>query len=159
MTTPPLARHELTAKIFSALRLGIDGGFVGRGVAPQGGGWPKGEPGQGDFVDYAVLSTGTAVTPAPGEPERMAARRISWLLNYQVAYHSVNESKVDTVAYGGRKVLVGIEGPVVLDDVEWTIQSVLIPQFGDTRRDDSTNPSHWKVTDAVSLHLSRAHMP
>lgn len=154
MSTAPVARHELTNRLFRVLK---DGGMlVGRGIAPQSGGWPSGEPGAGDFVPYAVLTTLTAVTPAPGEPERVGSRRTSWLFNYRVAYHSVNESLVDTLAYTGRKLVVQMEGPVTLDGVVWTVQSVLVPQYGETVRDDSTNPSHWKVTDAVSLHLSRA---
>lgn len=156
MSTPPVARHELTALVFTALRGGIPRGMVGRGIAPQAGGWPSGEPGTGDFVEYAVLNTGPAQTPAPGENERVGARRTSWLFNYRITYHSINESSVDVLAYQGRKALVQIQGPFTLDGVEWTLQSVLIPQFGDTQRDDSTNPAHWRVTDAVSLHLSRS---
>lgn len=157
MTNPPIARSKLTEVIFNHLRLGLASSdiLVGRGVAPADGGWPKGQAGVGAFSDYVVLKTGQATTPAPGQPERMAAQRTSWLCTYALTYHGTKESLVDPMADKGRALLVELEGPLNLSDVQWTIQRVEIPRLGPTTPDNSTDPPHWTVTDDVSLHVSR----
>lgn len=155
MANAPIARDELTATLFDLLKAGMAPALAGRGIAPPGGGSSVGTAVDGDFVEYAVLKTGPATTPAPGERDRLGRHGTSWLLSYQVAYHSVMETSVDKLAHKGRTAIVALDGVLTLDGVEWTVQECAIPKLGDTRRDDTTNPSHWSVTDDVSLHLSR----
>lgn len=155
---PPIGRNEVTKTLFDYLRAEMTAGgvLVGRGVAPQDGGWSGGEPGQGTWVNYVVLRTGKAVSPAPGEPERLGARRTSWLLTYQLAYHGTRESLADELGDRVRAAVVNFSGPVTAAGVEWTVQSIVIPELGGSTRDDTTEPAHWSITDPVSLHLSRS---
>ena len=131
--------------------------LLGRGVAPPSGGWGGGQPGAGAFTPYAVLKTGVATTPAPGEPERLGVRRTSWLATYQFTYHERMESAVDEYADVCRDlILSSLPERYELDGVDWVLQALQIPRMGATEDDKSTTPSHWRLTDDVSLHLSRA---
>lgn len=154
MTNQVLKRSELTKAIYDALSGSM---LLGRGVAPPSGGWSGGQAGAGTFVPYAVLKTGQATTPAPGEAERMGALRTSWLATYQFTYHERMESAVDDYADVCRDLILS-ELPMAytLDGVDWVVQAVQIPRMGATEVDQSTNPAHWRLTDDVSLHLSRA---
>ena len=156
MTNPPIARSKLTQAVFSHLQAGLnDGVLVGRGGAPEAGGWSNGQAGVGTFKDYVVLKTGTASSPAPGQPERLGASRTSWVCGYRLTFHSTKESSVDTAADKARALVVLLPELLTLDGVDWTLQRVEYARLGDTRPDNSTDPAHWTVTDDVSLHLSR----
>ena len=154
MTNEVLKRSELTKAIFDALSGTI---LLGRGVAPPGGGWASGQPGTGTFTPYAVLKTGVAQTPAPGEPDRLGPRRTSGLVGYQLTYHERMESAADEYGDSVRdQVLISMPTTFELDGVTWNLNALQIPRMGASERDDSTSPAHWRITDDVSLHLSRA---
>lgn len=155
MTNVPIDRPALTKALFDHLAEIANGTLLGRGVAPPSGGWPEGKERNGAWVNYAVLKTGVAVSPAPGFPERMGRARTSWECSYQLTSHSTRESNVDDVAQQMREHVVKWEGQVTLDGVEWELQEVGVSRLGDTQRDDSTDPAHWRVTDDVSVRLSR----
>lgn len=152
-----ISRSELTSELFNWMRADLDGAvLVGRGVAPADGGWSGGEAGQGTWVDYTVLKTGRATTPAPGEPERLGVRRTSWLCTYSLTHHSTRESLADELGDTVRISILSYAGRTMsLSTADWTVQYVTIPELGASVRDDSTDPAHWSITDAVSLHLSR----
>jgi hypothetical protein len=132
-----------------------NGTLLGRGVAPPAGGWPEGKERNGSWVNYAVLKTGVAVTPGSGQPERLGRDRTSWDCSYQLTSHATKESGVDEVAQKLREHVVDMSGALSLGGVDWVIQEVTIARMGDTQRDDSTDPAHWRVTDDVSVRLSR----
>lgn len=152
MTNAPIVRNDLTMALLTFL-LEIDGIEVGRGTAPKDGGYVNGST--GTFTAYAVIKTGRAVTPAPNEPERFRART-SWQLDYQITYHEVTEDKVERLAQLGREKLVDFAGPLALGGVDWELQRIWIPRLGGIDKDDSTDPAHQRLTDDVSLHVSRA---
>jgi len=154
MTNPPIHRPALTTALFDFLVAGT-GVLLGRGIAPPGGGWPQGNSRNGPWVDYAVLKTGQAVTPSPGLPERIGRVRTSWQVSYQITSHSTAESLSDILAQTLRAVVVTWDGDLTLDGVGWTLEEVDVPTLGPPERDDSTDPAHWRVTDAVSVRLSR----
>ncbi|HEY5787505.1 MAG TPA: hypothetical protein VIT65_22295 [Microlunatus sp.] len=147
-----IKRSELTKTIFDLLKSTV---LLGRGVAPPEGGWPNGTPGSGAFVPYTVLKTGAATTPGPSQPERLGRYRTSWMVAYAVTFHGKNESSVDEYADTVRDQILALPREVSLDGVDWTVQQVQIARMGATERDDSTSPAHWRLTDDVSLHLSR----
>lgn len=153
-TNEVIKRSALTRALVDALKSSI---LIGRNTAPPEGGWPKGQAGVGSFVPYVVIKTGAATTPAPGEPERLGVRRTSWLVTWQFTYHSTSDSKTDDFADVGRDlILTEMPDSFTVDGVEWTVQSVVIPNLGATEKDTSTDPEHVRLTDDVSLHLSRA---
>jgi hypothetical protein len=151
-TNEVLKRSALTKTVFDVLKSTV---LLGRGVAPPEGGWPNGTPGAGVFVPYAVLKTGVASTPGPSQPERLGRFRTSWLVGYAVTFHGKNESSVDEYADTVRDQILQLPKMLTLDGEDWTLQQVQISRMGATERDDSTSPAHWRLTDDVSLHLSR----
>lgn len=154
-TNAPLDRSALTKHVFDTLRTNVAGVLFGRGIAPPDGGWPGGDAHSGPWVDYAVLKTGTAVTPAPGAPDAIGRPRTTWLANYAVTSHGTSDSDVDELAQKIRDVVIRLHGAVTLGDVEWEIDQVLTPRLGGTERDDSSDPAHWRVTDDLSVRLTR----
>lgn len=129
--------------------------LVGRGIAPPEGGYPSGQAGSSTFVPYVVLKTGPATTPAPGQPERLRFHQTSWVVGYTLTYHHNRESSVDEYADVVRDVLIGLPETYSIDGVDWRMQRAETPRLGPTERDESTSPTHWRLTDDVSLHLSR----
>lgn len=153
-TNAPINRPALTAAMFGFLSEAVNDVKLGRGVAPPAGGWPSGNPRNGAWVPYAVLKTGAAITPAPGFPEGMRTR-LSWQCTYQVTSHHVSESEADATAQLLREAAVTWGGEVTLDGVAWMLQEVAVNRLGASERDDSTDPQHWRVTDDVSVRVSR----
>lgn len=148
-----IKRSSLTAQVIAALNGSI---LVGRGTAPPEGGFPQGTPGSQDFIPYLVVKTGIATTPSPGEPENLRRYRTSWIVMYSFTYHSTSDSRVDDFADVGRDLVLSVlPETYVLDGVTWRLQTVQIPRMGATEKDDSTDPAHWRLTDDVSLRLSR----
>lgn len=157
----PIDRNELTKQLLTYMGplLKAKGILIGRGVAPQDGGWSGGgQPGEGTFTPYVVLKTGQAVTAASGERPSLGRSRLSWNLTYTLATHHRLDSLVDELAKIPRRVVLGFSRGVelVLGDTAWTVQEITVPRLGATARDNSTDPAHWQVNDDVSLHVSRA---
>jgi hypothetical protein len=157
---PPIARSELTKAMLDYLGplLATYDIMLGRGIAPQAGGWQgSGQPGDTTFHPYVVIKTMQAVSPAPAERDPLAANRTSWQLSYTMATHHRLESLVDDTAELPRKLICGFSrGEVIqLDGVAWTLQQITVPRLGATARDNSTDPPHWQVNDDVSLHVSK----
>ena len=152
-----ILRSGLTKDLFEHLRDELDGSVVvGRGIAPPVGGWTGGEPGQGVWVDYTVLKTGRATSPAPGEPERLGRQHTSWLCTYQLTHHSTRESLTDELGDKVRAALASyMRRPLDLGGIDWNLQAINMAELGGSVRDDTTTPAHWSITDVVSLHLSR----
>lgn len=156
MTNAPIDRPALTRAIFGFLAAAVPSVQFGRGVAPPGGGWPEGKERNGPWTTYAVIKTGEAITPAPGQPERLGRDRTSWQCAYQLTSHHTSESKADDVAQLVRAAIVEFGGTLTLAGVDWVVQECAVPRLGASEKDDSTDPDHWRVTDAVSVRLSRA---
>lgn len=147
-----IKRSLLTKAVFDLLKGQV---LIGRGVAPPEGGWSAGQPGQGTYVPYVVLKTGAAITPGPGQPERLGRVRTSWVVSYAFTYHGKMESAVDEYADVVRDEIIALDKALTIDGVEWRVQQVKFDRLGATEIDNSTSPGHWRLTDDVSLHLSR----
>lgn len=157
----PISRGAVTGLLFTHLKNALANGpiLVGRGIAPQGGGWVSGQPGVGQFVQYTVLKTGQAITPPPGTPDTLGKRSFAWQLTWTLAHHSDMESKADLVGDVVREALASLWPPnsgLEVDGRVWVCQGVLVPTLGPSQRDDSTDPAHWSITDGVSVVLSLA---
>lgn len=152
MSNEVIRRSHLTRAVFDHLSANV---LIGRGSAPRDGGWQNGQPGAGTYVPYAVLKTGRATTPATGQPERLGPSRTSWICGYVLTYHNTMESNVDDYADVVRDFLITLPQEMTIDGVDWRVQRLSIDAMGETRQDNSTAPSHWSVSDDVSLHLSR----
>jgi hypothetical protein len=152
MSNEVIKRSELTKAVYDHLSQNV---LIGRGSAPRDGGWTGGQPGAGNFTPYVVLKTGRALSPGPGQPERLAVGRTSWVCNYVLSYHNTMESNVDDYADTIRDFILELPKTYTLDGVDWHLQRVSIEVMGETRSDNSTSPTHWSLADDVSLHLSR----
>jgi len=156
VSTAPIARSVLTTKVISHLvmTLAPAGIQVGRGMAPPEGGWTQGQPGEGTFVPYVTLKTGTATTPA-GMSDPVGRSRNSWEVGYVLTSTGALESQADDVGDQVRAAITALQGPFSLRGVDWVLQQVRTPRLGATTRNDSTDPPFWDVSDDVSLQLSR----
>ena len=154
--TVPIARSLLTTKIIDFLvsSLADEGVLVGRGQAPPAGGWESGQPGTGDFTAYVTLKTGSATTPAAGEPARMGTARTSWDVAYSLTSVGALESHADDTADKVRFAIVDLPQSYELRGFTWVLQQVRTPRLGPTLANNATDPPFWEVTDDVSLHLS-----
>ena len=154
-SSAPIARSLLT----EALVLHLTGAlfqaeiYVGRGLAPQAGGWSAGQPGSSNFIGYTVLKTGVAV---PLEPDPVGRSRMSWKCNYTLTSHGASEAHADDVGDQARCALSDFPEEITLRGVRWGLQKMELPQLGATVMSTAVDPPFWSVTDAVSVWLSRA---
>lgn len=125
---------------------------VGRGAAPQPGGW-TGQMMSSPYQDYAVIKAGASTSPAPGESERLSRYGTSWSITVTVTGHGETEERCDTAAYLVTDELLALDGDIELGGVSWTVQRVTLPRLGATEW--SNQDKSWRVTYDVSLHLSR----
>lgn len=150
----PIARSVLTAQLVSYLITALEPDvLVGRGTAPQMGGWPSGQPGQGVFVPYVTVKAQAAT---PRERDSVGRNRMSWSCGYRLSYSAGKESIADDSADRGRSAVVGFTGPLTLGGVAWRLDKVDTPRLGAPGNNNSTDPPYWDVTDDVSLWMSRS---
>lgn len=155
----PIARSSLTKALVTYLVSVLEPAvLVGRGSAPQSGGWSAGQPGVGTFTPYLTIKAGAAT---PRETEVLGRKRAlhSWACSYKMSYASHRESFADDTADKGRKALSVYKGDLVLDGVTWSIEKIDFPRLGATGPNNTTDPPFWDVTDDVSLWLSRILVP
>lgn len=157
--TAPIERSLLTRQVvtFMVDALASDQILVGRGTAPQAGGWPQGQPGKGDFKEYLTIKTGVA-TQNPTGPDTLGHRknRQGWAVGYLFTYSAVKDSRADDIADLGRKAIVQLDGNLDLAGEIWTVNRIDIPRLGPSTPNRSTSPPFWEVTDGVSVWLTRA---
>jgi hypothetical protein len=156
----PIARSALTRAVVAHLVTELEQltppVLVGRGTAPQAGGWTGGQPSAGTFVPYVVVKAQTA---AVRQVEGIGRQLMSWSCNYRLSYTGAKESSCDDAADLGRAAIFTLAGPLTLGGVVWTLQKVDIARLGGTTRNDSTDPASWDVSDDVSLWLARSLIP
>lgn len=155
MTNAPIDRPALTKALFDHLAAEVPTVLFGRGVAPPSGGWPEGKERNGPWVPYCVIKTGEAITPAPGHPERLGRDRTTWQCTYFLTSHHTAESKADEQGQLVRNAAVLFHDALTLGGVDWVIQESAVTKLGASETDSSTDPDHWRVTDVVSVRLSR----
>jgi hypothetical protein len=156
MSTAPIARSALTTALVTHMVEALEptGVLVGRGTAPQDGGWSDGQPGEGIFTPYVTVKARVA---SPLQADPAGRTRTSWKCDYVLTYTSYKESACDDVADLGRAAVVQMarDEPWLLGGVLWSLQRVDTPRLGATGRNNGTNPPYWDVSDDVSLWLSR----
>lgn len=156
----PVARSSLTAQLVNYLVAVLEPAIlVGRGTAPQAGGWPSGQPGQGTFVPYVTVKAQSAT---PRLQDTLGRSRIGWSCAYRLSYSGAKESSTDDVADFGRAAIVGFPGidenplMVTLGGVAWRLDKIDVPRLGAPGSNSSTDPPFWDVTDDVAFWLSRS---
>lgn len=155
----PLARSALTQQLVAHLVTALGPAvLVGRGEAPQGGGWTSGQPGTGTFQPYVTVKARLAT---PWIKDEVGRNRASWQCAYVLTYTSYKESGCDDVADLGRAAVVAFpeSNPLSLSGVMWSVAKVDVPRLGATGRNNGTNPPFWEVSDDVSLWLSASRTP
>lgn len=157
MTVLPIARAALTGLVVDHLVATLEPAIlVGRGMAPPAGGWQDGQPGTGLFKSYCVARTGRATTPASGEPNPIRNNLMSWSVAYRINCFGALESHAGDVADRVAEGISTLSGPLVLREVEWTLQQVIFGGLTDILPNNATDPPYWQTSVDVSLHLSRS---
>lgn len=157
MTTKTLfERGRVTDWLLGQYRADLDPGvLLGDGEAPEEGGWPSNEPGQGEFVPYLTIATlpGTpAFAQAVGDADAG-----DWTLRYQVKYFGGLRDQADWAADRGRAVWASrVTTKLDVGDLtQWKAYKFSVLSMGAVTRDDTVNPPYWTCVDEVSLNLSR----
>ena len=126
--------------------------LLGDGIAPEDGGWTGGQPGQGVFRPYVVVTPGTA---GRNQQDPAGDSDSSWRVNYTMRAVGGSRQQVEWSGDKARAAL-SVLTKVQLDlDGAWTVQQARYETLGAPARNDSTDPPYWEAADGVALWLER----
>lgn len=125
---------------------------VGDGIAPDAGGWAKGQPNVDQFVPYVVVAFMGA---RPRTPELMMTKQESaWVAQFQLRYHGGARAQVDWTGMEARVMVDALlKTHVVNNGVTHEITWVEWQTLGGVQRIDTTDPPTWQATDSLTLHV------
>lgn len=149
------SRGPLTDAILDHLEAALDtalGILVGDGIAPVGGGWSGGQPGEGDFVPYVVLSTMPA---SKGFTDPVPGGDTSWRAGYSLRCVGALRSQCDWVADKSRQAMVLYKPKTIDLDGDWRVLKTSYDTLGAVTRNDSTDPPYWELLDTATLWLEK----
>lgn len=155
------ARGPVTSWLVELLTvaLGAEGLGVGDGIAPEGYGWPKGQPGVGTFKPYLVVKTLQA-SPQRGTDSIGSAQAAAWTLPWQLTGWGEVREQADFVCDTANIALAAVEPRGLRGDdtpiPAFDVQQLVVAPLGSTERDDKTSPPTWSRTDLCTLWLARA---
>lgn len=153
----PIARNALTKVIVDHLVSELGSAvLVGRGAAPQAGGWSGGQPGQGTFQAYTSVRSRSALTPSPLMPNPVGRNLNSWKVGYRASCFGALESHAGDTCDRVGEALATLSGVFTLRGVNWQLQLVEFGALGEIVPNNSTDPPYWQTSVDVSLHLSHA---
>jgi hypothetical protein len=145
LLTDSLLSH-VTARIAS-LVVSTPRPLVGDGVAPAGGGWLEGQPGQGVFRPYAVVAS-AGVSPVY---QNLSSFDPDWNASFSLRSFGGSRKQCDWMANLSRLAIAGFVpksvGSFSVIGLQWG-------GLGPTSRVDATEPPFWQVFDSFSLVLS-----
>ena len=127
--------------------------LVGDGEAPEAGGWPGGEVGDGDFQPYITLATG------PGKPDSTALssrEAETWVLRYTVQSFGGLRKQGDWVADLARTTWTSIRDARIDlgTEKQWKAYQFQVASMGALSRNDQVRPPYWQVADEMVLTLT-----
>lgn len=129
------------------------GVLVGDGEAPEAGGWPGGDIGQGDFVPYITLATGAG---APAGANLGSREADEWELRYSILSFGGQRKQADWVADQARTFWTSIRDARI--DVgtakQWRARRFTVRALGGVTRNDQVRPPYWQVADEMVLFLT-----
>lgn len=145
------SRGVLTDYLLDRLDTNLDPRIeVGDGIAPEAGGWTGGQPGEGDFKPYVVLSTGPATKKVQ---ETLGLQSTSWAATYSLRHVGALRQQADWCADMVRRELNDLKVKAIDLGGPWRILRTEYMSLGPITRNDSTDPAYWELTDSVSLWL------
>jgi hypothetical protein len=156
------ARGKLTDYLLAQLtdRLTGTAVLVGDGVAPKAGGWQGGQPGQGAFAPYVVLSTGEASSNSP-QPLGQA-NADDWVCQYTLRSVGGLRKQADYAAdvaiyvwnvFGalGEELDLGME-----TTRSWKLYRSDVLRMGPVTRNDEVDPALWEMTANLAVYLTKS---
>ena len=142
----------LTDAIIAQLQ--TSGELVGDGIAPEEGGWLKGQPNRSVFVPYVVLvSAGSNVMINDLDGN------LDWTVNWNLRYFGGSRKQLDWIATKIRHTIDA--GPnnllhSIFGDIEpYKITAIQWQTLGSVNRVDTVNPPFWQCFDNLGFICSR----
>lgn len=124
---------------------------VGDGIAPEKGGWSKGQPDVGQYVPYVVVAFMGA---RPRTPElSMSKQEEAWLAQYQLRHHSASREQADWSGTAGRMAVSELLKTQVFGIATHEVTWVEWQSLGGVTRNDSVDPPFWTAIDSLTLHV------
>lgn len=126
--------------------------LIGDGEAPRAGGWTGGQPGEGEFQAYTVLSTGPARV---NNRDPLANNSTSWLASYTLRSVGTSRTQADWAADTTRAAVASYakRNIEVATGNIWSVQRAVYETLGPVTRIDATKPAHWELADTFTLQL------
>lgn len=127
---------------------------VGDNSSPEGEyGW-NGEPGEGTFTPWMIL------TPLTGTPQRvsgaMGDSSTEWVLPYSVFYAGVTRKQSEALADKMREHLTNITRiSIATPTGAWRIQKISSTNIGSSIRVGSAYPDYYTQTDNFEVWTSK----
>jgi len=122
---------------------------IGDGVAPAGGGWVEGQPGNGVFVPYGVLASGGGAPRALD----LGGHVPGFAIGFSLRAHGGSRSQCDWMATVLRSSIEGLSHQTFGAD-PWKIINIEWPTLGPVSRVDAVAPPFWQVFDTFNLICS-----
>lgn len=134
--------------------------LVGDSLAPEGGGWLKGQPNTGVFVPYITVNGQGAVQRFP-TMDVLSEAILSWEVTYHLHGHGGSRSQADWIAHEGRAATPGMTGMLFGendpsgDQHSYRIIATDLKSVSPTTRNLAVDPPYWTVVDTFTFVCSR----
>lgn len=127
--------------------------LIGDAIAPLDGGWSGGQPGEGVFRPYVVVSTMATVA---NQNDPLGSDNTSWRANYSVRAVGGSRQQVEWAGDRSRLILSDIRRVTLDLEGAWQVQRSRYDTLGAVQRNDSTDPPYWEATDTLALWMEKA---
>lgn len=148
------SRGPLTDAILDFLTAALQphGILVGDGIAPNDGGWTGGQPGEGNFRSYVVVST---LQASKGFQDPVPGGDTSWRASYGLRSVGALRHQSDWTADKARQAMKDYKPKHIDLDGDWRVLKTSFETLGPVTRNDTSDPAYWELLDTATIWLEK----